>query len=239
MRNGIRAMAVAAMLVAVSACTSTKSFQASNYKISREQPVSILVMRPDVQVSKLTVGGLEEPNADWTEAARTQLTAALKANQSSIGVTTTFLDTENAPQDLAVRIQNYERLHRAVGSAIAYHKYGPATLPTKKGKFDWSLGPDVSKLTELQPGNYALYFFARDSFSSGGRQAMKIIGALAGIAVTGGQRFAYASLVELKTGNVVWFNTLQSTTGDMRTAEGARSTIDQLLKSVPYSTASK
>ena len=49
----------------------------------------------------------------------------------------------------------------------------------------------------------------------------------------GGQRFAYVSLVELETGDIVWFNVLSSSVGDIRNAEGARSTVDSLLREMP------
>jgi hypothetical protein len=45
----------------------------------------------------------------------------------------------------------------------------------------------------------------------------------------GGMQFAFASLVDLKTGQVVWFNTLAATTGDIRTPEGAQKMVDSLL----------
>jgi hypothetical protein len=52
----------------------------------------------------------------------------------------------------------------------------------------------------------------------------------------GGGQFAYASLVDLKTGEVVWFNVLQTqsqmpgvTFGDIRSPEGAAQMVDRLL----------
>jgi hypothetical protein len=49
---------------------------------------------------------------------------------------------------------------------------------------------------------------------------------------TGGQQFAYASLVDLKTGQVVWFNTLAATVGDIRTPDGAKKMVDGLLSTM-------
>jgi len=43
----------------------------------------------------------------------------------------------------------------------------------------------------------------------------------------------FASLVDLKTGNIVWFNRLFSTRGDLRTKEPAQQTIDALIKGMP------
>jgi hypothetical protein len=43
----------------------------------------------------------------------------------------------------------------------------------------------------------------------------------------------YASLVELDTGRVLWFNRLQRGSGDLREAEKAAETIDSLLNNFP------
>jgi hypothetical protein len=50
--------------------------------------------------------------------------------------------------------------------------------------------------------------------------------------VSGGQQIAFASLVDLKTGKVVWFNVLSSTVGDIRTPEGANEMVGKLLQSL-------
>ena len=54
--------------------------------------------------------------------------------------------------------------------------------------------------------------------------------------VGGGGQFGYASLVDLRTGEVVWFNVSQASSqiagikfGDIRTEEGAAQMVDRLL----------
>ena len=47
--------------------------------------------------------------------------------------------------------------------------------------------------------------------------------------MSGGRQLAYASLVDLKTGDVVWFNVLQSQLGDIRTQAGAEQMVERLL----------
>jgi len=87
-----------------------------------------------------------------------------------------------------------------------------------------------------------LFLYAQDSFASTGRVALQVLG-LAGCVVGfcaptigGGGQFAYASLVDLHTGEVVWFNVLQAGTqiaginmGDIRKPEGAAQMVDRLL----------
>lgn len=46
-----------------------------------QQPISgkkVLLMPPDIELSELTVGGLLEPKADWTDLAQKHVGAALR-----------------------------------------------------------------------------------------------------------------------------------------------------------------
>src|SRR5687768_10368673 len=99
-------------------------------------------MRPDVSVGSVTTGGLTEPRADWTEAARANLLAALKTQQAGRGGNVRILDRRDSLANVpAETIAELERLHGAVGNSIALHKYLGENLPTKRGKgLDWTLG---------------------------------------------------------------------------------------------------
>jgi hypothetical protein len=185
-----------------------------------------------------------EQRADWTEAARTKVIAALKAQQAGRGGNVRVLERRDGlPGVEAETLAELERLHYAVGSAIAQHRYSGQSLPTKRRKgLDWTLGEDAVSLGRQSGFDYALFLHAEDSFASGGRVALQVLG-IAGCAVGfcapnigGGGQFAYASLVDLRTGEVVWFNVLQAGTqiagikmGDIRTPDGAAVMVERLL----------
>jgi hypothetical protein len=90
--------------------------------------------------------------------------------------------------------------------------------------------------------DYALFLHAEDAQASGGRIALGLLG-LAGCFVGfcapnvgGQQQLDYASLVDLKTGEVVWFNVVTAGSeipgikfGDLRTPAGAAQMVDRLL----------
>lgn len=219
------------LMMLLGACTSTRDFATPGYALPADRPVTVVLMRPDVEVSSITAGGVSEPNVEWTEAAKASLGAAISANQRARGNEVRLLG-EQAGEDARL-VADYEHLHNAVASSIARFKYGVEYLPTKKGRFDWTLGPGMARIGEIGGGDYALFLYARDSFATSGRVAIQVIGALLGGYVPGGERFAYASLVDIKTGDIVWFNVLASATGDIRDPEGTRETVDTLLKSMP------
>jgi hypothetical protein len=114
------------------------------------------------------------------------------------------------------------------------HAYTPGfALPTKKDRFDWTLGDGAQRLRDAHDADYALFVYARDSFSSGGRVALNVALVLLGAGAHGGQQSAFASLVDLNDGSVVWFNVLRSTAGDLRDPKLAREAVDQLLDNSP------
>jgi hypothetical protein len=53
-----------------------------------------------------------------------------------------------------------------------------------------------------------------------------------GIGIQGGSQAAFISLVDLRTGNIVWFNRLGSTNGDLTDAP-ARDVVNNLLEGIP------
>src|SRR5947199_4176537 len=87
MPRHISALAFAgALLIASPALAqigSHKDAAKSGFTFPAAGPVKILVFRPDVQVGSQTAGGMNEPNADWTQTARKQLTEALARAQQS------------------------------------------------------------------------------------------------------------------------------------------------------------
>ena len=242
MRKWGLALALALSLPAT-ACVQSRQFAdvqftppQGNYKL--------LVLRPDVTVGSLTTGGMVEPRADWIEQARSSITQALRAQQASRGGQTLFVEKRTevpgiSPQELA----DIERLNFAVAQSIVLHKYLGDYLPTKRGKgLDWTLGQDAVRLGERSGYDYALFLHSEDQVASGGRIALGLVG-LAGCFVGfcapnigGATQLSYASLVDLKTGEVVWFNVLIAKSevpgikfGDIRTPQGAAQMVDRLL----------
>jgi hypothetical protein len=240
---GQRALALmVASSVVLAGCVQTR--QVADVEFQPPQGnYSLIVMRPDVQVGSVTAGGLVEPRAEWTEQARGHLLQALREQQSGRGGRTLVAETrESVPGVDPKTVAELERLHNAVGNSIALHKYLGAELPTKRRQgIDWTLGEDAVKLGRATKMDYALFLYAQDSIASTGRVALQVLG-IAGCFVGfcapqgGGGQTAYASLVDLKTGDVVWFNVLQTGSqlpglafGDIRTPEGSAQMVDRLL----------
>lgn len=192
------------------------------------QPI-ILLMPPDVRYYRITAGGVPEPQAEWTEAARRNFSAAVQTYSEDVGTELEVLDEDMTSTEI-----QYRKLHEAVGYSVMLHHFGAAKLPSKDGRFDWTLGPGVSEIAEEHAADYALFAFYRDEQATGGRMALAILAAAAtGVAMNTGGEYGFASLIDLRTGDIVWFNIVGAGSGELRDADGARAAVETLFKDMP------
>ena len=229
--------------VALSACVQTRQYADVQFT-PPEGDYKLLVLRPDVTVGSLTTGGMVEPRAEWIDQARTHIIEAVRAQQASRGGKVTIVEHRNEiPGVSEQELADIERLNFAVDQSIVEHKYLGDYLPTKRGRgLDWTLGADAVKLGQKTGYDYALFLHAEDQVASTGRIALGVLG-FAGCFVGfcapnigGAEQLDYASLVDLHTGEVVWFNVVSAASqvpgikfGDLRTREGAAQMIERLL----------
>ena len=86
--------------------------------------------------------------------------------------------------------------------------------------------------------DYAMFVFTNDAYGDAGRkaaQAAGMLGCLIGVCVMvpSGIHVGYAGLVDLSTGDVVWFNTDLAMGGDPREVDGAEKRVGQLMDGFP------
>ncbi len=218
------------------ACALLTACATANVKLATEAakpgPTSrILLVKPDVELSLLTVSGLAEPKADWTLSATENLSAKVGDVLKGKGKDFATFDPEGA---MGGRGGQILRLNEAVDASIAQFTYGPVKLPSKGDGLDWTLGDGAAEIGRESHADYALFILARGSYSSGGRVAVAMLGSLAGLSVPLGSQSAVASLVDLKTGRVVWFSTfVANASTDMRNDTGTKNLVEALLKDIP------
>lgn len=234
--------AAVALGISASACVQTRQFADLQFT-PPQGDFELLVLRPDVNVGQIGAGGVVQPRADWTQQAETNIAAALQAQQAERGGKVVFAGRRDqvagADPELVAEV---ERLNYAVAQSIVLHKYYGMYLPTKRGKgLEYTLGQDAVELGRKTGLDYMLFLHAEDNRASTGRTALQVVG-IAGCVIGfcapsgGSNQMAYASLVDLHTGEVVWFNVLQTgsqlpgvTFGDIRTPEGAAQMVERLL----------
>lgn len=196
---------------------------------SRPVASKLVIVPVDVELFSLSAGGVPEPKADWTEAATRHFRAALENQKGLLGANLQDL----AEKDLD-ELADINALHGAVAQSVfLHHMLDAIKLPTKNGLLDWSMGDSVKPLKDRTGADYALFTWIRDSYASAERKAAMVAMALLGVGLTGGAQIGYASLVDLNTGRVVWFNVLRRASGDLRESGPAAETVQTLLAGFP------
>jgi len=235
------ALAILLLSLALAGCVAPQQQLTSLGYVPPGGNPRMIVMRPDIAVDLLTAGGLLERREDWTNTARDNVLASLQALQARRGNSKRVAITRGSVGGDDPTVIELNKLHAVVGQSVLMHKFSAqAELPTKEGVFDWTLGDLAIQYGEQSGYDYALFLYARDSFSSQGRvalQAVGYLGCMVGVCAVapGGSQTAFASLVDLKTGDLVWFNYMQSKEGDIRTQEGADVLVWTLLDSMSAS----
>jgi hypothetical protein len=231
----MRHATLARLVVAVSSLVITAPLLAQDRLApgftSLPKGTKLVLMPTDIELFSISAGGVFEPKADWTEAASKNFKAALIDKQKALGLPTQELTAAQAEE-----ADEINSLHGAVARAISVHHFGRLSLPTKDNKLDWSMGEPVQLIQKMTGADYALFTWVRDSYASDERKAAMVAIAVLtlGRAVAqGGSQTGYASLVDLKTGRVVWFNRLLRASGDLREAQNAAETIEALLRDFP------
>lgn len=233
LKRTVRLLATFCVAVLVAGCATSHHKQVTELRRTKPEP-RVLLMPLDVELTELSAGGLQEPKAEWTAAARGHMLTAVRAEKEAMKLR--LVEFKSAEDDDGVLQEQLSKLNRAVGKAVMVHLVSGVqgwNLPSKNGKLDWSLGPQVQNLKKKYDADYALFFYVRDSYASAGRVATIAIAALLGVGIQGGVQFGFATLVDLETGDVVWINRLARPTGDLRTADPANESVKLLLAGFP------
>ncbi len=238
----IRAAALAVVLAAAALAAQAQQAQQASRNLAPgfsalPKDAKVMIAPLDVELFNISGGGVVEPKADWTEAAHKHMRGALQTKARALGLGSIELDPKLADDHAELL-----HLHAAVARSISTHHAGFVKLPTKEDKLDWSFGDTLRPLQRASGARYALFTFVRDSYASTERKAMMGVVAVLSVVATGGTNVVilgggvqtgYATLVDLETGQVLWFNQLVSGTGDLREATPAVASVDALLKDFP------
>jgi len=196
----------------------------------------IVLFAPSVAVYELGAGGQMALKQDWTDAAHGHVLNAIEAALAAGKATVVPYQPPEVAERRAAHMQ-VTKVHTLVAQTIVRHEYGgdKLRLPSKAGRFDWSVGPGAEVIRQDNAeADYALFVEFIEGHSSGGRVAVNVAAAVLGGPIITGAQTGVASLVDLRTGDVVWFHRNRETDGDLRTPGGARKAVGRLLKELPF-----
>lgn len=231
-------LAVVAAAVLLAGCASTQSFSTPE-PASVASGARVLVMPPDIELGQINTAGLYAPKADWTyDAQRHVLATLVQALRDRGHVGTVYGDDPQAVAPIEREHAQSVKLFEAVRQTVLQYKHSAGTgggLPTKKNRFDWTLGAEgVAPLRASYDADYALFTLFRDRSPTGGRVAMEIaVAVLFGAYGSTDNQLGFAALVDLRSGHLLWSNLMTQAYGDLRTQADADSAVQTLLGDAP------
>ncbi len=227
-------LAVVLMAVAAIACAEPARLAPGFEPPARNE--RLLILPADVQLSSISGGGVTEPRADWSIAARAHLRKAVEQKLLKAG-----FELVELPESAIDEFGEQLSLQSALSRSIMIHHVGAGrlALPTKQGKLDWTVGDAMQPLATRSGARYGFFVQVRDSYASGERKAaavgMVLLGAVTGFVVVPGMGWqnAQASLVDLQSGQVLWFNAISRGSGDLRDEASGIESVNALLAGFP------
>ena len=214
----------------ICSCSSFNTEPKYTIKTFSKNNPKILLMPIDIEICEITLAGLCEPNAIWTKNSKENIILGfedlLKKRNADLVKFNKNLDNESVNQLI--------KLHTQIGHEIINNEYGQFKMPTKE-KFHWSIGKKVSLINAQNSSDYALFLYFRDQYSSDRRVIYSIVTAILfpGVIPIGGRQVAFASLVDLNSGDITWFNGYYRSFGDVRDFESAKQTLNKLFEQFP------
>lgn len=230
-----RLAAVATVLIvaaALAACSSSDPKQAASSDFRRVDEARVLLLEPDVEAAQITAFAGPQLNAIWTAAARRNITNALERFLADRNAVLVPHDPSTVPVEEQVAHEQIIKLHETVTLSINNFQ---DRLPTKQGQLNWTLGEGVGLLREHYDTDYVLSVYLRDSTASSGRVTLGVLLGMLGANVNpaDGRLLGIATLTDLQTGRVIWFNRYRSESGDLRSPEPAAEVVDELMSGFP------
>jgi len=216
-----------------------------NHRISKQfdqyfqAPKRIAVMPLDVKIYQLTAGGVDEYMEESTMQAKKNITEAVYEELGSMPfVHLNAFDEAALSEEKKEYFWEQQGMFKAVAHSIIDHTYVPGTiLQSKVENFDYTLGAEAQELGRITQAEALLFCVGRNYIWTAGRTALYIfatgmIGQNANAFVPAGNEYFLVSLVDAKTGDVLWFNVVPMP-GDLRNEKIDKKLVKWMFKDFP------
>lgn len=233
--------AVGAFRVAIlSACLSVPTISAAKPAkpppTPTEPPLRVLVLPVDFDVLEMSASGMVEPvPAETVQAEEALTTATMKV----LRFTKRFQIIDMPVMSDAERelLKEHLALYKLTAfNAAQMIRLGGPTWKDKQKNFDYSIGDGLKFLVERSGADAAVVVAGAQLNSSGGRVAMFILLAAAGVAIPLGGAQGSVGVIDLNTGNIKWLEERTGTKGDIKDQKGAEMTMMNMVGNYPAST---
>lgn len=233
--------------LALAGCVSVQAInpkhQTELFRLTQSQPKTVLIAPADIIVYKLTAGGITEQMDEWIDRARLDFEqtfqSALNRRYSLRVRALKAVDLSLVNQEL---FKSQNALHRAVAQSIDMHVYSrQSVLSLKRKNFDYSLGPHFGYLQDLYGADMILFTYGMSIKATTGRWLMSVMEGLINLGLAGvismprtdGSK-VYVSLIDCKSGDVIWFDKYYDPQGSLMPPGKAQKIAEGVVKSMPF-----
>ncbi|MCB9771327.1 MAG: hypothetical protein H6754_02085 [Candidatus Omnitrophica bacterium] len=197
---------LAVALFISSGCASTNYRASPNYPTIAKQIKTIAVMPPDVKMFEISAGGISQEMDEWGEAAKKNIIEALKKNLADrYELNVKFIDEKWLKEKYKDAWRDNRSLYNAVSDSVYTHAFrGVGVFPYKVAAFEYTLGPEIDKLSSGLDADALLFIWGIDYELTGGRKAMEFFQAAIGGVYYFHPSVLTMGLVNAKTGDLDW-----------------------------------
>jgi len=237
--NFLRFTVLALAFITLTGCATSKNSQVNrdvvkNEKQDQNLPKKFILLPIDMTVSEISAGGIVEEVPDWSMTAKSHVDTALaKFYQEEVNME--LLPTPELTNSERELVEEHVALYDvSVGTALALKYRGGSAWKEKNERFNYTLGSGLSFLKQKTDADAALIVIGLDQISSAERKAAIVAAALFGVGIPGGISFISAGVVDINTGDIVWFNhNFAVANRDLREKEDAVEMTYEMLAEYP------
>ncbi len=239
--NAGRSAVTMICLIALAGCATARNSVHRDLAHATEQqlPKKILLLPIEIRVHEISAGGVVEKVDDWSNQASANARQYIKTLATSRGAFKIVEAPALSAQDKA-QLDQHVALYEVVAGSADLALASPISAWRERAKdFDYTLGPGLKPLAEHTGIDAAMILTGTDYISSAGRKAAMAMGVLLGalggglFVPQGGTSFVSVGVVDMRTGNLLWFASDQSGTTDLRNEQDVHRMLEQMFQTYP------
>ena len=208
-----------------------------------EPPKRVVVLSPEFRVFVQSAGGVREIEPDWTTKAQDSLTLAVERHLRHDPRFSVSAPVDPASAEEADLLREHVELFKIVAmNSTMLIRAGGKAWEEKKIQYDYTLGDGLALYADRANADYAFMIGGAQVKQTGGSIFMQLaLAGTLGVVMPGGGTYLMLALVDMRTGNIVWFNSLEGgevfgmTGSDLRDEGTANEIVGKLFDQFPQS----
>jgi hypothetical protein len=233
-------MAILVVFIGLTGCATPGASTHTSLKQAPDRllPKRVLLLPAEIRVHEISAGGVIEKVDAWSEQASAHVLADLRARTAS-GQPFQLVEMPSLNAEDKANLDQHAALYEVVAGTAFMAKSGHQVWRERTKEFDYTIGPGLKALADDAAIDAALITIGTDYISSSGRKAAMVMGAivtvLSGViaAPAGGMAYLSVGIVDLRTGDLLWYDTARSQSVSLRDKESVHAMLSGMFATYP------